>query len=463
MEVFKNLIKTCTKMNGNNSIIRERAELSLLLELIKNNENVFITGGAGTGKSYTLNKLKEHYGDKLTITSTTGISALNVNGQTLHSWAGVGLADKPIDYIVDKIKKKRTLYKQLILCEMLAIDEISMLDNNTFDYVSSVLKQIRENSKPFGGIQVLLFGDFFQLPPVKVDEKGKDFCFNSKTWNELNLKTILLDETKRQSEKELIEALNNVRIDKTSMDDLKVFYKRDFEQSYMPPKDILQIFGTNADADSYNMKCFNEIDDRIYTYASNDELYLYDRDDKCIVINANDIQDKPLSKYDLIYLKKFNEDCKAPQILELKEGCRVMLLKNLNIKGGLVNGSCGTITQLTSGSIEIAFDNGVKNNLTPVDFEFIKDGKTKIKRTQYPLRLAYGITIHKSQGMTFDKLVVNFNRIFDYGQAYVALSRTRTLEGLIIKGFDHNKIVANKEVISFYKKLEEEKINTGGI
>ena len=159
-------------------------------------------------------------------------------------------------------------------------------------------------------------------------------------------------------------------------------------------------------------------------------------------------------------MKKFNEDCKAPQTLELKEGCRVMLLKNLDIKKGLANGSCGTVKQLTSGSIDILFDNGVRSNLIPMEFEYIREGRTKIKRTQYPLRLAYGITIHKSQGMTFDKLVVNFNKIFACGQAYVALSRTRTLEGLIIQGFDHNKIAANKEVIEFYKKLENE--NIGG-
>lgn len=434
-----------------------------ILKLINESKNVFVTGGAGTGKSYTLNKLKENFKEKLHITSTTGISALNVNGQTLHSWAGIGLADKPVEEVVKNIKRKKALYKQLILCEMLAIDEISMLDNNTFDYVSDVLKTVRENDRPFGGIQVLIFGDFFQLPPVKIDSENKDFCFHSLTWKELDLKTIILKDTKRQSDKEFVEALNNVRIDKTSMEDLKVFYKRDYEPTYMPSKDILQIFGTNADADAYNIKCFNEIEDRTYEYTAKDELYLYDKDENCTIINTESIEDTNISKYDLIYLKRFNEDCKAPLKLELKEGCRVMLLKNLNIKSGLVNGSCGTVNQLTSGSIEITFDNGVRTNLAPVEFAFIKEGKTKIKRTQYPLRLAYGITIHKSQGMTFDKLVVNFNRIFDYGQAYVALSRTRTLEGLIIKGFDHNKIVANQEVVNFYKSLENEKINSGGM
>ena len=130
----------------------------------------------------------------------------------------------------------------------MAIDEVSMLDNITMEYVDNVLKILRENNKPFGGIQVILVGDFFQLPPVKIEQiDGKDFCFNSKTWNELNLTTIYLTKVRRQSEKRYIEALNNVRVDKTSVKDLKVFYERDFEADYEPDKNILRIFGTNRD------------------------------------------------------------------------------------------------------------------------------------------------------------------------------------------------------------------------
>ena len=156
-------------------------------------------------------------------------------------------------------------------------------------------------------------------------------------------------------------------------------------------------------------------------------------------------------------IEQFERDCKAPHNLELKEGCRVMLLKNLDLNKGLVNGACGTIKNLTTASIDVLFDNEIRLNLEPIEFEYQQEGKPKITRKQYPLRLAYGITIHKSQGMTFDKLVVNFNKIFDYGQAYVALSRTRSLDGLIIKGFNHNKIIANPKVINFYEELKKNK------
>ena len=435
-------------------------EFEQVKQLLSNGENIFITGGGGVGKSYLLGKLQEHYKKLLTLTSTTGISAINIGGQTLHSWAGIGLGEKPVDDVVKKINRKPTLKKQLQSCRMLAIDEISMLDDYTMEYVDEVLQQIRENSKPFGGIQIILVGDFFQLPPVKMSdrESGRDFCFNSKTWKNLNLTIILLKKVKRQSEQEFINALNNVRIDKTSNEDLKVFYDRDYPSTYEPDKNILQIFGTNKDADAYNEKCFNELDTRPYKFSSKDLMFEYsvfEDGDATNTIKLTDETIEKLSFTDKKCLENFNRDCKAPKELELKEGCRVMLLKNIDLKKGLVNGSCGTIKTLTTASIDVLFDNGQRLNLDPIEFDYNQDGKTKIKRIQYPLRLAYGITIHKSQGMTFDKLVVNFNKIFAYGQGYVALSRTRSLNGLIIKGFDHNKIVANHKVVEFYKNLEQ--------
>lgn len=448
-----NLLETVYGEDGFSGVVGE--DTKRIIDLIEKKENIFITGGAGTGKSYILNQLRYYYKNKLQVTSTTGISALNVSGQTIHSWAGIGIADKSIDIVVAGIKKKPTLLKQILLTEILAIDEISMLDNDTMDYLNDVLKAVRKDSRPFGGIQILLFGDFFQLPPVGLsDDENIDFCFNCRTWKELNLKTVLLTEVKRQSDLEFINALNNVREDKTDIEDLKVFFKCDYEADFEPPRDILQIFSTNNRADAYNSQCYNEIEATPYQYSSKDELYIYSKHGDCDVINLDSDEANKISEYDHKCIKRFNEDCKAPRTLELKVGCRVMLVKNQNIKAGLVNGSCGTVSALTKNSITVRFDNGVEVNITPETFEYIKENKPKIKRRQYPLRLAYGITIHKSQGMTFDKLVVNFNRIFDYGQAYVALSRTRGKDGLIIKGFDPNKIKANPKVIEFYKNLK---------
>ena len=182
-------------------VFEDNEDLKKIDDFIRNGDNVFVTGFAGTGKSYILNKLKEKYKKKLTITSTTGIAAVNVKGQTLHSWAGVGLCKNPINVTVDKIRQRPTQFRQIVGCKILAIDEISMLNVETFQYVNEVLKQVRENDKPFGGIQVLFIGDFFQLPPVEQGESfERRYCFETKLWDELELKNVVLKRNFRQNE-----------------------------------------------------------------------------------------------------------------------------------------------------------------------------------------------------------------------------------------------------------------------
>lgn len=425
------------------------------LALLEQGYNIFVTGGAGTGKSYILNKLKKHYKSNLSITSTTGISALNVNGQTIHSWSGIGIANTPIEQTIKRIKDKNSLYSQILCAKMLAIDEISMLDNKTLDYINETLKAIRNNSRPFGGIQVLLFGDFFQLPPVKLGENGCDFCFNSDTWQELDLKPVLLSETKRQTEKEFIDALNNIRVGFVTPEDTQMFKQREKESQDINTNGILHIFGTNEEADTYNSKCFDEVQEDIRIYNAEDTFYLYDRNERCTEIKITDETYPNLHDIDKKIFKKFNDDCKAPQALKLKLNSRVMLIKNVDVKAGLVNGSCGTIIELNPNSIVVLFDDGNKHKIEKMEFLYQKDALPKIKRLQYPLRLAYGITIHKSQGMTFDNLVVNFDRVFSDGQGYVALSRTRSLQGLILNSYAPGKVTANPEVVEFYRQLEK--------
>lgn len=421
------------------------------VSLLNQGHNIFVTGGAGTGKSYILRKLKQRYGEKLCITSTTGISALNVNGQTIHSWAGIGIGTKPIHEIVEKIKNKPTLYQQIAYTKMLAIDEVSMLNNKTMDYINEVLKQIHNNNKAFGGIQVLLFGDFLQLPPVNLGVEGIDFCFNSKTWKELNIKPIILKEVKRQTELDYVNALNNIRVGKITPKDSKLFIDKEKEFKNLNTDGILHIFGTNLEADEYNTKCFEQIESEPYTYYSKDTLYKYDKQENPTEIAINEDN---LSYYEKKIFKKFNDDCKAPSELTLKLGTRVMLIKNIDIHAGLVNGSCGKIIALLKDSIRVKFDNNLEFDVEKTEFISYSDGLPKIKREQYPLRLAYGITIHKSQGMTFDNLVVDLNNVFSGGQAYVALSRTRTLSGLVLRNYLPGKVTINQEVVEFYNNLE---------
>lgn len=440
--------------------IKDTSSIEEIISLVNKGENIFITGGGGVGKSYILGKLKNHYKNDLAITSTTGISALNIDGQTIHSWAGIGIANKPIDQVVSAIRKSPTAYKRIILAEKLAIDEISMLDNLTFEYIDRVLRQVRENNEPFGGIQIILVGDFFQLPPVGLGTiKDKDFCFNSESWNELDLVTILLKKVHRQKDIEYINALNNIRVGKTSVLDLKVFYKRDIPSTLnINDKNLLQIFPTNGSAEAFNLNCFREINEKAYLFIADDYIFKYDKNVNGEKYPFNSKTKNNFSNLEFLQMQNFDKDSKSQRRLELKIGCRVMLLKNIFEKN-LANGSCGTVIDFytkenNEKQVVVKFDNGQTETLGKMDFDYYQNEKIKIKRKQIPLCLAYAITIHKAQGMTFDKLLVNMDRIFDYGQAYVALSRTRTLEGLILRGFNHNLIAANDEVIDFYKQIE---------
>ena len=426
---------------------QDNTYLDNITDLINLGENLFITGYAGTGKSYILNKLKKKF--KIDVTSTTGLAAVNIQGQTIHSWAGVGICNKPVQEVIEKIMKRAALKKQIFNCKILAIDEISMLDAKTFDYIDTVLRTLKDSSKPFGGIQVLLFGDFFQLPPV---QKENGFCFESDCWYKLGLKTIFLEKIYRQTDEEFAKSLNNMRLNQLTEADLRLFYDREVNYN-TSESDILHIFSTNKEADSYNNLKFRSVESQVHKFQSIDKIHKKKSD---IEVDKNNFSDK-LSKFDLMTWEMFDKSCKAPYVLELKKNCKVMLLKNLDFKKGLINGSCGTVVEFNKTDegeeILVKFDNGVEEVIPKHTFEAYRDGELVVSREQYPLRLAYGITIHKSQGMTLEKLVVDCNRIFECGQAYVALSRIKTIDGLYLKSFNPNKVSVSEQVMNFYDLL----------
>lgn len=423
----------------------------MLLNIIKfldNGENLFITGYAGTGKSYILKKLKEFYGKKLTITSTTGIAAVNVKGQTLHSWSGVGLCRNTVLNTVEKIKHKKSQYKQILGCKMLAVDEISMLNKETFEYVNNVLKQVRENDLPFGGIQVIFIGDFFQLPPVEKEySKERQYCFDSKLWKDLNLKNIVLKKNYRQKEEDFINALSHMRTNNINAEDIALLNTRSVNVD-TSQTNILHIFSTNEEANYYNYTKFNALDKPVKVFYAIDAVVR----GKNLVYNNFTVRENNI-------LDIFNKNCRVEKEIHLKIGCKVMLLINLDFDRGLINGACGTVEKFDDDYVNITFDNGVNTDILPNKFEYYYNDSVLAIRTQYPLKLAYGITIHKSQGMTIDKLVVDCSRIFERGQIYVAMSRVKTLSGLYLKSFNPKKVFTDSRVAEFYDNLEEAEIS----
>lgn len=412
-----------------------------VLTLLINGENVFLTGFAGTGKSYILNKLKEYFKKKLTITSTTGIAAVNVKGQTLHSWAGVGLCRNSIYNTVEKIKKRPTQYRQIMNCKILAVDEISMLNIEAFEYINEVLREVRECNDPFGGIQVIFIGDFFQLPPVEKEGEIRHYCFDSPVWDKLGLKNVVLKKNYRQNEANFITALAHMRENCLEIEDIELLKTRCTENE---DSDILHIFSTNEEANRYNLAKFNMIDEPIKLFAAEDGVY---RGTKFVKDDFTESEN--------YILEIFSKNCRAEREIALKLGARVMLLINMDFNKGLINGACGNIIGFNQETISIKFDNGVVAAIPKHTFEYYYNERVVAERLQYPLKLAYGITIHKSQGMTLDKLVVDCARIFERGQSYVAMSRVRTLEGLYLKNFEPEKVLVDNRVAEFYENLKE--------
>lgn len=421
-------------------------------QLLNDGKNVFLTGGGGVGKSYILNHLRQEL--PITVTATTGVAALNVNGQTIHSWSGIGICNKSVNAVVGIIRNTPKKLKRIQNAKILAIDEISMLDDTQLEYLNEVFKKVRNSAKVFGGLQVLFIGDFFQLPPVDLDkvdpktEKTKSYCFQSPIWEKLKLKTIYLKEVYRQDDKQLIESLNNIREGIVTESSIALFMNRD---NIQPPEKAVRLYSLNKMVDSYNLKKYNEINEKEYTYIANDCLY----DHTKYGVYRYDPWNDDITIEQTMLRDLYDKNTRITRTLNLKPKCRVMLLQNIDVKQGLVNGSCGTVICCDDESVTVKFDNGMSYVVGTYVNEYYQDGQLMYTREQIPLALAYACSIHKSQGLTLDNVFIEFEHMFAPGQAYVALSRAKTLDGMFLSHFNSEKIKADKRIKDFYKQFEK--------
>jgi len=410
------------------------------VDKIEQGSNVFITGPAGTGKSYLLSFLKEEYlGKGLHITASTGIAAVNVGGTTLHSWAGLGLGNIPLPEMLKNIFSARgsRLRRKIKQAKMLAIDEISMISAGLFNLLDEYLQNVRENNEPFGGLQLILFGDFLQLPPV-VRRGEVEFCFESDAWKSGEFEKVILTEVFRQEDKRFIELLDNIRFGKIVKEDmvlLKSRYKAEDKNAVIKPTILSTHNAIVYDINHEKLKFLPSME-RKFTAGFEGQMKKVE------------------------FLKK---NCIAPETLTLKIGAQVMMLKNTYKSSGIINGSVGIIRKfsLKKHYPIVEFTNGELLTIPPEEWvlqrfdERKKEVITDAKMTQIPLSLAWAVTVHKSQGMTLDKAECDLGRSFADGQIYVALSRVRSLDGLFIKSFNVNNIKVNSKVIEFYKEFKE--------
>ena len=412
------------------------------LNILKTGKNVFITGPAGSGKTFVINQyikyLKEH-DVPIGITASTGIAATHMGGVTIHSWTGIGVSDRLSKNEIIEIGEKAYIKKKVIEAKVLIIDEVSMLHHFRLDMVDRVLKHIKKSLQPFGGLQIVLCGDFFQLPPVaRVGEPDARFIYNSESWKEADFTVCYLHENFRQNDDAILSILNEIRSGEISDEGREELGDRHHtkvsrKDSHIEPT---RLYTHNIDVDSVNDRELSKVDEyeAIYEMTSKGK--------------------KPL-------VESLKKSCLAPEFLKLKKGARVMCVKN-NFDKGYVNGtlgivvSCGwNIDPVIRTAPTPDFPQGEIVTIERTSWTIEDDGKILAEIDQYPLRLAWAITVHKSQGMSLDAVEVDLSKAFEPGMGYVALSRVKTLSGLTILGINENALKVHPEVLEYDKHLRE--------
>jgi len=389
------------------------------LSILKAGKNVFLTGSAGAGKTFVLNQYIQYLKEReipVSVTASTGIAATHIEGNTIHAWSGIGIKNKLSSADLADMKDKKYLKENLENCKVLIIDEISMLHRNQLEMVNRVLKYFKKTDNAFGGVQVVLCGDFFQLPPVgDHNERNADkFAFMSPSWVEAKFTICYLTEQFRQTDNQLNFVLNEIRSGDVSRKSINHLKTR--ENANIEATEPTKLYTHNIDVDRINREQLASIDGSLKkikaTVKGNPKL-----------------------------IESIKKSISAPETIELKERAKVMFVKN-NHEKGYLNGSLGEILKYNeSGFPVVKMLDG--NEITAEQEEWkIEDdkGKVLVSYKQIPLRLAWAITVHKSQGMTLDCAEVDLSKTFERGQGYVALSRLKELEGLRLVGLNQTAL-----------------------
>lgn len=403
------------------------------LTILKMGHNVYLTGPAGSGKTHLLNQyikyLKEH-GVDVGVTASTGLAATHMNGQTIHAWSGLGIKDYLTEMDLEELESKSYLWKRMESVKVLIIDEISMMHHFRLDLIDKILRHFKRNDLPFGGIQVILCGDFFQLPPVtRAGEPETKFAYESEAWKNLDLKICYLEEQHRQNDKDILCILNDIRandISEQTYECLKTRHHAKLDTKIEPTR----LHTHNIDVDTLNENELKKIKGDVYEYEMST-----DGPEKLVAL-----------------IKK---SCLAPEKLKVKIGAKVMFVKN-NLEKGYVNGTLGIVTECNISGPVVRTINGEEIRVERAKWLIEDNNKVKAYIEQFPLRLAWAITIHKSQGMSLDAVEVDLSKSFEKGMGYVALSRVRTLEGLRLLGFNNLALQVHESVLEFDQELKKQ-------
>ena len=397
------------------------------LAILKTGVNVFLTGEPGSGKTHTVNayvKYLRERGIEPAITASTGIAATHIGGYTIHSWSGVGVRRDISDYEIEMLYSKEKTAKRIIDAKVLIIDEISMLDGSLIGSVDRVLRTLRRRplmeEEPFGGLQVVFVGDFFQLPPISEDRHSV-FAFASNSWREANPVVCYLSEQHRQEDPELLDILVSMR--RGEITAAQEYALRD-RLGKEPEKEVAtRLYTHNVDVDRINQQQLEQLESEEHTYEMQ-------------------------SQGGRALVDALKNHCLSPEQLVLKEGAAVMFTRN-NFDAGYVNGTLGKVIGFDDGGLPMVETRDGRSFLVDTIDWTIQDGnKILAKITQLPLRLAWAITVHKSQGMSLDAAIIDLGAAFEYGQGYVALSRVRSLSGLFLERMSDRALLLHPTVVA---------------
>ena len=425
-------------------------EQAKALEAIKAGRNIFLTGAGGTGKSHTIRSIVawgRSVDKRIDVTAMTGCAALllGLKAKTLHSWAGIGLGRESPASLAESIKRSRKTLRRWMDCQILIIDEISMMMPELLEKLDFIARRVRrKESERFGGIQLVLAGDFCQLPPVNKDSEDKDkplFAFQSAIWAALLDETHHLTKIERQPDPAFQAILTEARMGALSPASIATLQSR----KGLPWKtDEIRptlIFSRNSDVSTINSVNMEALDGEEVIF-------------KAATVTAAAAATAGSSDSDIeTQLTRLDADAPYEPVLTLKVGAQVMLLTNLDQERGLVNGSRGVVLNFSSTGLPVVRFLSVSEPITVDRATWMLPDNDQVGRAQIPLKVAYAITIHKSQGATLDCALVDIgSNTFEYGQAYVALSRVKSLEGLHIWSLNPAKVRCHPAVAAFYAK-----------
>ena len=396
--------------------------------------NVFLTGSAGAGKTHLLNRYIRHLRAReaaVAVTASTGIAATHIGGVTIHSWSGLGVRDALSDDDLIDIARKRPVRNRVSGAGVLIIDEISMLSAQTLQLVDQLMRRLRNNPRPFGGVQVVFCGDFFQLPPVSRGQTPAQLAFMAPVWKQAELRVCYLDESHRHGDDALSLLLGEIRSGEVSETCALRLEQKMRDSDGRAHENTLKLHTHNADVDAANARKLRELPGAVTSF------------DAVTAGSANLVES----------LKRF---VMAPEHLQLKQQAQVMFVRN-NPSGNYLNGTLGVVTGFNDDGLPVVktFD-GDSIVARPEEWNVLNEhGETLASYIQVPLRLAWAITVHKSQGMTLDRARVDLSKTFELGQGYVAFSRVKTWDGLQLSGYNARALQVDSLVLKADRRFRE--------